>query len=104
MIKLITILVTLLIPTFGYADFEDEIYKVLQAHQDLKRLEQSVDILKEVKKPEDIKDSLEILDRVYKDLYSPYNKQIDYKQNTNRCEWLIRPGTLEQYTMCVRGK
>ena len=103
MIKLITI-VTLLIPTFGYADFEDEVYKVLKAHQDLKRLEQSVDILKEVKKPEDIKDSLRILDRVHKDLYSPYNKQIDYKQNTNRCEWLIQPGTLEQYTTCVRGK
>ena len=90
----------LLLPTLAYADFWD----VLEDVQDLKRLEQTVKILKDVSKPKDVQDSLLILDRLHKDLYSPYNKQQNYKQNTQRCEWLIQPGTLEQYTMCIRGK
>ena len=72
--------------------------------EDLKRLERSVKILEDVSKPKDIKDSIIILDTLHKDLVSPYHKPKDYKQNTQRCEWLIRPGTLEQYTMCVQGK
>ena len=93
-------LMLLLLPTLAHADFWD----VLEDVQDLKRLEQSVKILEDVSKPKDIKDSILILDKLHKDLYSPYNKQQNYKQNTQRCEWLIRPGNLEQYTMCVQGK
>ena len=94
------LLTLLLIPTHSYADFWD----VLDAVEDLKRLERSVKILEDVSKPKDIKDSIIILDALHKDLVSPYHKPKDYKQNTQRCEWLIRPGTLEQYTMCVQGK
>ena len=98
--KLLLLTLLLQIPTHSVADFWD----VLDAVEDLKRLERSVKILEDVSKPKDIKDSLIILDTLHKDLVSPYHKPKDYKQNTQRCEWLIRPGTLEQYTMCVQGK
>ena len=52
------LLTLLLIPTHTSADFWD----VLDAVEDLKRLERSVKILEDVSKPKDIKDSIIILD------------------------------------------
>ena len=47
--------------------------------------------------------TLEVIDDIHNELNSPYNKVPDYKENLERCEWLLELGTLEQYTMCVLG-